>query len=375
MKIAYISTYLPQRCGIATYTDYLIRGIQKVDPTSEIKVVAERGASPVKRAKFEVIPCWDRNENYVESIIQHTKGADIVHIQHEYSIYKFDDRLPLVLEGLDPAVKKVITIHCVRPSQFSERGSTDENFTKRIAQLADEVIVHLESQERILNRLGISSQKIHIIPHGTELSQADRKESRKRFGLPEDGKILLMFGFVKKHKCLHIVLEALDEILEKIQNVYLFVAGGLPPAPSKREKDYIEVVNKKIEELNLEKNVIFPNRFFPNEDVPYLFGASDVVLFPYYEEDRSASGSFHLAIGAKKPIIASRIPKFGELKNICDELLILPSNSSGIAKVALRLFEDSEFKSYVLDRTEQFRRKTSWQVVAKRHLELYKNQG
>ncbi|MGB2696314.1 MAG: glycosyltransferase family 4 protein, partial [Candidatus Zixiibacteriota bacterium] len=306
MKIAYISTYLPQRCGIATYTDYLIRGIQKVDPTSEIKVVAERGASPVKRAKFEVIPCWDRNENYVESIIQHTKGADIVHIQHEYSIYKFDDRLPLVLEGLDPAVKKVITIHCVRPSQFSERGSTDENFTKRIAQLADEVIVHLESQERILNRLGISSQKIHIIPHGTELSQADRKESRKRFGLPEDGKILLMFGFVKKHKCLHIVLEALDEILEKIQNVYLFVAGGLPPAPSKREKDYIEVVNKKIEELNLEKNVIFPNRFFPNEDVPYLFGASDVVLFPYYEEDRSASGSFHLAIGAKKPIIASR---------------------------------------------------------------------
>ena len=375
MKIAYISTYLPQRCGIATYTDYLIRGIQKVDPTSEIKVVAERGASPVKRAKFEVIPCWDRNENYVESIIQYTKGADIVHIQHEYSIYKFDDRLPLVLEGLDPAVKKVITIHCVRPSQFSERGSTDENFTKRIAQLADEVIVHLESQERILNRLGISSQKIHITPHGTELSQADRKESRRRFGLPEDGKILLMFGFVKKHKCLHIVLGALDEILKKIQNVYLFVAGGLPPAPSKRETDYIEVVNKKIEGLNLEKNVIFPNRFFPNEDVPYLFGASDVALFPYYEEDRSASGSFHLAIGAKKPIIASRIPKFGELKNICDELLILPYSSSGIAKIALRLFEDSEFKSYVLDRTEQFRKKTSWQVVAKRHLELYKNQG
>ena len=371
MKIAYVSTYLPQRCGIATYTDYLIRGIKQVDPTSEIKVVAERGASPVKREKFEVIPCWDRKENYVESIIQHTKGADIVHVQHEYSIYKFDDRLPSVLEELDPTVKKVITIHCVRPSQFSERGATDENFTKRIAQLADEVMVHLESQERILNRLRISSQKIHVIPHGTELSGADKKESRKRFGLPVDGKILLMFGFVKKHKCLHIVLEALDEILKKAQEVYLFVAGGLAPAPSQKDMDYMEVVNEKIKELKLEKNVIFPNRFFPNEDVPYLFGASDIVLFPYYEEDRSASGSFHLAIGAKKPIIASRIPKFEELKNICDELLILPYNSSGIAKIALRLFEDSEFKSYVLDRTEQFRQRTSWQAVAKEHLELY----
>ncbi len=372
MKIAYVSTYLPQRCGIATYTDYLIRGIKQVDPESEIKVVAEQGASAVKRAKFEVIPCWDRKENYVEPIIQHTKGADIVHVQHEYSIYKFDDRLPTVLEGLDPTFKKVITIHCVKPSQFSERGAIEENFTKKIAQLADEVMVHLESQEAILSRLGISSQKIHVIPHGTELSHADKKESRKRFGLPEDGKILLMFGFVKKHKCLHIVLEALGEILKKVQDVYLFVAGGLAPTPLEKDKDYIKVVNKTIKELNLEKNIIFPNRFFPNEDVPYLFGASDIALFPYYEEDRSASGSFHLAIGAKKPVIASRIPKFEELKNVCDELLILPYNSSGIAKIALRLFENPEFESYVLDRTEQFRQKTSWQAVAKKHLELYK---
>jgi hypothetical protein len=60
IRIAYVSTYLPQRCGIATYTDYLIRGIEQVDPASEIKVVAERGASPVKREKFEVIPFWER---------------------------------------------------------------------------------------------------------------------------------------------------------------------------------------------------------------------------------------------------------------------------------------------------------------------------
>ena len=66
MKIAYVSTYLPQQCGIATYTDYVIRAIQKVSPLVDIKVVAEKGALPVKQDKFEVVPCWDRNENYVE---------------------------------------------------------------------------------------------------------------------------------------------------------------------------------------------------------------------------------------------------------------------------------------------------------------------
>ena len=371
MRIAYVSTYLPKRCGIATYTDYLIHGIGEVAPASEIKIVAERGASPIKQEKLEVNPCWDRNEYYVEPIISHTEGMDVVHIQHEYSIYKFDDRLPAVLQGLDANIKKVITIHCVRPAQFSERGAVDENFAARIAQLADQVIVHLESQKAILTRLGIPSEKILIIPHGTELSDEDKKASRKRLGLPVGAKILLMFGFVKKHKCLHIVLEALVEILEKFKDVYLFVAGGLAPTASQKDRDYAEFAGRRIVELGLQKNVIYPNRFFPNEDVPYLFGASDIVLFPYYEEDRSASGSFHLALGAKKPVIASRIPKFEELKGVSDELLVLPYNSSGIAKIAQRLFEDSEFERYVLNRTEQFRKRTSWSAVAKQHLELY----
>ncbi len=373
MKISYVSTYLPARCGIATYTDCLIHGIKEVEPGSELRIVAEKGAAPIKQDKFEVIPCWDRNDDYVAAIISHTKGADVIHIQHEYSIYKRDKRLPSLLQGLDRNAKKVLTIHCVRPAQFSERGAVDEEFAGRIARLADQVIVHLSSQKAVLERLAVSSEKIYIIPHGTELSNEGREASRKRLELPGDAKILLMFGFIKKHKCLDVVLEALSETLEKFKDVYLLVAGGLAPAASKKDRDYATLVSKRIGELGLQKNVIYPNRFFPNEDVPYLFGASDVVLFPYYEEDRSASGSFHLAIGAKKPVIASRIPKFEELKNICDELLVLPYNSSGIAKIVIRLFEDQAFRQYVIDRTDEYRKLTSWRAVAGEHLKLYRD--
>lgn len=371
MKIAYVSTHLPTQCGIATYTDYLIHGIRKADPASEVKIVAEQGASPIKEDKLEVIPCWDRNENYVDPIISHTKGFDVIHIQHEYSIYNFDDRLPTLLQGLDEKAKKIITIHCVRPAQFSERWSVDEDFAARIATLADAVIVHLPTQEAILTRLGVPSKKIHIIPHGTELNDEDKEVSRKRLGLPVDAKILLMIGFIKRHKCLHIVLDTLVEILEKFKDVYLFVAGGLAPTASKSDIEYAEYIGRRIEVLGLQKNVIYPNKFFPNEDVPYLLSSADIVLFPYYEEDRSASGSFHLAIGAKKPIIASRTPKFEELKNICDELLVLPYNSSGIAAIAIRLFEDSKFRQYVVSRTEEYRDYTSWQAIASQHLQLY----
>lgn len=370
MKIAYVSTFLPQRCGIATYLDYLVRGIRTVNKSVAIKIIAEKGAAPTKRKRFEVIPCWSRDEDYVSPIIEQTKRADVVHIQHEYSIYKFDDRLPSVLKGLDTSLKKVITIHCIRPSQFSERGDVDELNALNLAELADHVIVHLESQKEILVRLGVPPRKIHVIPHGTEIMTVDSRIARRKLGLPERGKILLMFGFVKPHKCAHVALEALKELCAK-EEAYLLIAGGLARGASKQEKRYVNLLKSKSKKLGLKERLLFPLKFFPNEDVPYLFRACDVVLFPYYEEDRSSSGSLHLAIGAGKPVIASRIPKFEELKNICDELLVLPYNSQAIAKVALRLFKDRAFASHVRKRTNRYREETSWGASARKHLDLY----
>lgn len=234
------------------------------------------------------------------------------------------------------------------------------------------MIVHLESQRSVLLRLGIPETKIQVIPHGSELSKADPVESRRKLGLPLDAKVILMFGFIKPHKCLHVVVEAMPEIIARVPEAILFVAGGLSPNAPPQHREYVEMVEKKIRAKGMEDHIILPNKFFPNEDVPCLFAASDVVLFPYFEEDRSASGSFHLALGAGKPIVASRIPKFEELKNVSDELLVLPYNSEGLAKTVIRLFTDADFRKQVEIRTERYARATSWENVAQKHLELYK---
>ena len=340
----------------------------------EIKVVAEKDAAPLKQEKFEVVPCWDRNENYVEPIISNIKDADIVHIQHEYGIYGLDDRLSKLLMRLRAERKRtIITIHSIRPLQFTQRGvmMRSENCVKRLAELADDVIVHLESQKAILERLRIPSEKIHVITHGTALSDADKKDSRLRLQLPEEGKIITVFGFINPIKGPDVSLEVLKEIREEVKDVYLFIAGGLAPTASEKDRKYVQSLKETIKKDKLTGNVLFSNGFIPNEELPYVFGASDVVLYPHYHEDRSASGSVHLAIGAKKPVIAYRVPKFEVVKNISDELLILPGNVSGIAKTAIRLFKDKEFEQYILERTEQYRRATSWPVTVRKHLRLY----
>jgi glycosyltransferase involved in cell wall biosynthesis len=375
MKIAFVSPYLPVHCGIATYTDYLIQGIRKIDPALEIRVVAEKGADPVKQERFEVSPCWDRNEDYIRPIVASANDADLIHIQHEYGIYSLDKRLPSVLRELGTSINKVLTIHCIRPAQFSKKGIAEENFIKEIAQLADQVIIHLESQKAILERLGIPSEKLHIIPHGTESSNEDKESSRKRFGLPIDAKILVMLGFMKKHKCLHVILDALVEMLKERKDVYLFVAGSLAPSASQEDIDYAKFISRKIVELGIQNNFIHDDRFIPHEDVLHIIGVADIFMFPYVEEDRAVSGSFHLAIGADKPVIATRIPKFEELGDVCDELLVLPYNFSEIAKLATRLFKDEEFSCYVMNKIKILKDKTSWEIVSKMHLDVYKQQS
>ena len=374
MKIAFVSPYLPVHCGIATYTDYLIQGIRKIDPALEIRVIAEKGADPVKQERFEVIPCWDRNEDYVRPIVASANEVDLIHIQHEYGIFKLDERLPTLLRKFGPNIKKIITIHCLRPAQFSKKGVAEENFVNEIAKLADHVILHLNSQKAILERLGIPSEKLHIIPHGTESSNEDKGISRKRFGLPMDAKILVMLGFMKKHKCLHVILDALVEMLKERKDVYLFVAGSLAPSASQEDIDYAKFISKKIAELGIQNNFIHDDRFIPHEDILHIIGVADIFMFPYVEEDRAVSGSFHLAIGADKPVIATRIPKFEELGDVCDELLVLPYNSSEIARLAIRLFKDEEFSCYVMNKIKILKDKTSWEIVAKMHLELFKQQ-
>ncbi len=376
LKIGLVSTYLPQKCGIATYTDYLTSALRKVNSNLKIKIIAEKGAKPLTQKNYEVITPWQRNEDYVSQILSYTADIDILHIQHEYGIYGFNYRIIPLLEKLAPEIKKIVTIHCIRPSQIAlpERGDIEEKLAAKIAQSADEIIVHLETQKSILERLGIPREKITVIPHGTEITDINKKVARQKLNLPQDKKIILLFGFIKKHKQPHIAIKALSELLEKGNDVVLFLAGRLPPNPREPDVEYFKSLQQKIRNFPYPEHIIFPNRFFPNEDVPYLLRAADLILFPYIEDSRAASGVLHLAIGAKTPVIASRIPKFEELQQVSDELIFPSHNPEMVSKIISRIFNDPEFKNYVVNRMDFYRKLTSWENIAHQHIKIYLDQ-
>ena len=50
------------------------------------------------------------------------------------------------------------------------------------------------------------------------------------------------------------------------------------------------------------------------DQVPFIYGASDVILLPHAQTYGSASGVFHQAIGASKPVLCAIGPKFVEAR-------------------------------------------------------------
>ena len=375
MRISYISTYPPALCGIATYTHYLTKSLLKIDREIKIFVIAERGASEIKTERLEVKVCFEREKDYVGKITPVLKDTlpEVVHIQHEFAIFNPDQRFLNLLQEIRKRAKIVVTLHTVHTNATSDwegMSMSMEEYNRKIGKLTHTIVVHQDSMKKSLSSQGIPENLIHVIPHGTEiLKKVDKKEARKRLNLPEDGKIILSFGFFSKYKNRDLVIEALPYVLDRVQNAYLLFSGY----PRKEAKKEVDACVKKAEKLGVKDRVILMKRFVPDEEIHLVFGASDVVVFPYFQKYFSASGSLHLAIGAFKIPVVSNIPKFEEVpQNISEELTFEPKNPSDLARILVKVLKDENFRKAAVEKVKNYALETSWDEVAKKHLQIYR---
>jgi glycosyltransferase involved in cell wall biosynthesis len=378
MNISYISTYPPTRCGIATYTNYLSQALSKINKELRISIIAEKGAKIINGKLFETSPCFDRKEDYVQNINEAVARfcPDIIHIQHEFAIFNPDRRFLILLEELKKKTKIVLTLHTVHMNETNDwniEAMSIEEYNFRMSQLVDAIIVHQVSMKAELVRQSVNEKLIYVIPHGTEiLKQENKIEARRKLELPENSRIILSFGFFGKLKSKELIIDALPEVLNKVSNAYVYFSGYI--------RDWVQedfetrkLYEEKSKELGVSDHVIFTKRYIPNDEIYLVFDSSDVVVFPYFQEWYSGSGCLHLAMGSFKPIVVSKIPKFEEVpRKISKELVFNPNDSSNFAKIIIKLLVDNIFRENIIDTVKSYALTTSWDVIAKTHIQLYK---
>lgn len=379
MRVCFLFTHLPQRCGIATYTAALAHALAD-DGGQAPQVIAELGAAAGDDHGVVSWPVFDRRQGYGSAVVQQALalGADVLHIQHSPDILGMDKRvLWLVQELRRQGIATVVTLHTVHnpTSAAIDRRFGVVRFHRQLAEVASQLVVHGGPAMRAeLIRQGVAKEKICEIAHGTPaLARIDKPLARQKLGLRLDAKVMLSFGFIHPQKNLHTIIQALSKIRRKVPNVLLYIAGSLQNHAWFNQL-YLRVLHSLISRQSLSEHVIFREQFVPADEVPLLYGAADVVALPYAQGYGSASGIAHHAIGAHRIPLCSRSPKFSEIGAAIDPSLILPTYSPvAWADALVRLFTDETRSEELTQRVVRYASETAWPEVARAHRQLYRS--
>ena len=379
MRVCLLSTYLPQRCGIATYTAALARALAD-DGQEPPHVISEFGAFAGNDQGVTSWPAFSRHQDFGPAVVEQALklSADVVHVQHSPDILGMDKRLLRLLQTLRAKrIATVVTLHTVHNPQSAaiDRRFGVSGFHCQLADATDALIVHGgPAMSAELVRQGVTRAKIREIAHGTPaFNTVNRADARQRLGLAQDAKVLLFFGFIHPQKNLHTVLLAMNRVRRCVPNVLLYVAGSLQNR-SWFNRIYLNLLRALITRESVSKYVIFREEFVPAQEALDLYGASDVVLLPYSQGYGSASGIAHNAIGAHRIPLCSRSPKFLEIGSAIDPSLLVSTHSPKAWADALsRLFTDDARRAALTERVERFARETAWPEIACRHRQLYQS--
>jgi len=241
-----------------------------------------------------------------------------------------------------------------------EKRPGDKPFTRYFLKVCDAFITMSEKVMSDL-RLFEKEKPALLIQHplydnfGPAISKA---EARQHLGLPENEKIILFFGFIRKYKGLDLLLEAMADERIKSAGIKLLVAGEFYDD----EKQY----RQQMDNLNIKDRLILKTDFIPDSEVQFYLCATDAVIQPY--RNATQSGVTPLAYHFEKPMIVTNVGGLPAL--VPDEKagLVAEPNPADIANKILKFYLLGEH--YFIPHLRSEKQKYSWSNIVKAVVEL-----
>lgn len=361
MRIAYVSTYPPTECGIATYTQYLSDAVK--EKGNEIRILSQKGA--YGKNTFEVYAPDDKDIAsklffYVERLT-----PDVVHIEHEFGLFG-DQRGVQIVEFLirckliDTPV--VTTMHTV----FEDLKHSEQIIVQHILNLSSVVIVHEEFQKEILEEKYECKDNIVVIPHGVRDVPVINNAKEK---LALTGKkVLLLAGYIRSTKNFEKIIYLLPELIKRNKDLVLLMAAR---SRINEYSDYKEKLYKSIEPYISSGHVKVLYGKFPQETLDTILSAADLLALPY--EKGAQSGVLAQASAMLLPVITSDLLSF---KNWIDDVkggLYAKSDIDYISKIT-QILSDKDLRLELIQNIKNSNLKRNWNSIAEDHIKLYKEQ-
>ena len=146
---------------------------------------------------------------------------------------------------------------------------------------------------------------------------------------------ILFAGWIQHRKGLHVLLQAMPEVVRKYPDVKLYAMGG----EVKWSDDYKDLINKIITDNNLSENVELMGMQKPETVKEYLHKCNMVVIPEQWENMSPVLVAEAMTLG--RPIVASRIggiPEFVDGKT--NGLLATHSDPHDFAEKIITCLDD-----------------------------------
>lgn len=297
---AFVSTYSPHRCGIATFTSDLAAAS---GPHQVVALHPAGGPSTYPVAVRHRIRRDEPGDYRRVAALLNASHVEVVSIQHEFGIWGGEDGSLVVDFVRALRIPAVTTLHTVLHSPTPGQRRV---LTQLIEASATTVVMSDAAATLLRTVYGIDDRRVRIIPHGVpNLPLVDPETVKPRLGL-EGRKVILSFGLLGPGKGYEAVIEALPAVVAAVPDALYVILGATHPDLLRREGDaYRTRLTQLAASLKVTDHVRFVPRFVGRTELGTWLEAADLFVTPYPNLDQIVSGTLSYAMGAGRAVVST----------------------------------------------------------------------
>lgn len=207
--------------------------------------------------------------------------------------------------------------------------------------------------------LGTPASKCEVISNGVDAEKfrpLNKRECRRKLGLPEEGRMVLCVGYIIRRKGQHLVTEALGRLRREqgMEDLFAAFVGGPGDEPG-----VMDEVEGLIEEYDLSEHLYLPGKA-PQEELLTWYNAADV--FCLASEKEGWANVLLEAMACGTPVVGTNV--WGTPEVICKpELGVLVERSVEGITAGLR---EALCKEWDSEAIVAYAREHSWQRTAEK---------
>jgi len=262
-------------------------------------------------------------------------------------------KAPLVISALGTIERKVAYEGTYTSKQIIEAM----NFADKILSVSEDLKVHIVN-------LGIDESKVHVVSNGVDTEKfkpAGKEHARSVLNLPQEKKIVLFVGSLRKIKGVDYLIEAAKNFVDTDTDLYM--VG--------RDDGLMKSLEKRAEELKIADSIKFTGPV-NHEDIPLWVSASDMLVLPSLSEGRP--NVVLEALSCEVPVVATDVGGIPELMVDGETGYLVPvKNPDELSEKINRLLEDESRREKMgkFGRQSIIQRGLTWEAHAKKTVDIY----